>query len=124
MALYIPQSILHLAWSLYVRPETYGPTYVHVCYESHHQQQQQQQQQNFLDLIVFLLSLQRVVLDISIPVLKSIFNLILSQHIFPTFWKQAAIVPISKKGKTALINYYRPISIFNTFSKIVEIIIH
>ena len=29
MALYIPQSILHLARSLYVRPETYGPTYVH-----------------------------------------------------------------------------------------------
>jgi len=28
MALYIPQSILHLAQSLYVRPETYGPTYV------------------------------------------------------------------------------------------------
>ena len=29
MALYIPQSILHLARSLYVRPETYGPNYVH-----------------------------------------------------------------------------------------------
>ena len=28
MALYIPQSILHLARSLYVRLETYGPTYV------------------------------------------------------------------------------------------------
>ena len=28
MALYIPQSILHLARSLYVKPETYGPTYV------------------------------------------------------------------------------------------------
>ena len=31
MALYIPQSILHLARSLYVRPETYGPNYVVVC---------------------------------------------------------------------------------------------
>jgi len=30
MALYIPQSILHLARSLYVRPETYGPTYVEI----------------------------------------------------------------------------------------------
>jgi len=28
MALYIPQNILHLARSLYVRPETYGPSYV------------------------------------------------------------------------------------------------
>jgi len=30
MALNIPQSILQLARSLYVRPETYGPTYVHI----------------------------------------------------------------------------------------------
>jgi len=30
MALYIPQSILHLARSLYVRPETYGPTYIYI----------------------------------------------------------------------------------------------
>ena len=34
MALYIPQSILHLARSLYVRPETYGPTYVHPTADS------------------------------------------------------------------------------------------
>jgi len=34
MALYIPQSILHLARSLYVRPETYGPTYVYVRIDS------------------------------------------------------------------------------------------
>jgi len=32
MALYIPQSILHLARSLYVRPETYGPTYVFLLF--------------------------------------------------------------------------------------------
>jgi hypothetical protein len=63
-------------------------------------------------------------LDIQIPVLETIFNLILLQHTFPTLWKQAAVVPISKKGKTALINYYRPIIIFSTFSKIFEIIIH
>ena len=30
MALYIPQSILHLARSLYVRPETYGPNYLYI----------------------------------------------------------------------------------------------
>ena len=28
MALYIPHSIFHLAWLLYVRPETFGPYYV------------------------------------------------------------------------------------------------
>ena len=30
MALYIPHSILHLARLLYVRPETFGPYYVHL----------------------------------------------------------------------------------------------
>ena len=30
MALYIPHSIFHLARLLYVRPETFGPYYVHV----------------------------------------------------------------------------------------------
>ena len=29
MALYIPQSIFHLARLLYVRPETFGPYYVY-----------------------------------------------------------------------------------------------
>ena len=29
MALYIPHSIFHLAQLLYVRPETFGPYYVH-----------------------------------------------------------------------------------------------
>ena len=28
MALYIPHSIFHLAWLLYVRPENFGPYYV------------------------------------------------------------------------------------------------
>ena len=30
MALYIPHSIFHLARLLYVRPETFGPYYVHL----------------------------------------------------------------------------------------------
>ena len=30
MALYIPHSIFHLARLLYVRPETFGPYYVHI----------------------------------------------------------------------------------------------
>ena len=30
MALYIPHNIFHLAWLLYVRPETFGPYYVRI----------------------------------------------------------------------------------------------
>ena len=43
-------------------------------------------------------------LDILIPVLKFIFNLSSSQQIFPTLWKQAAVFPIFKEGKAALVN--------------------
>ena len=35
MALYIPHSILHLAWLLYVRPETFGPYYIRVTCPAH-----------------------------------------------------------------------------------------
>ena len=62
--------------------------------------------------------------DVLMPVLKCTFNFSLSQHISPTLWKQAAFVAISKQGKTALDSNYTPISIFQTFSKIFEIIIH
>ena len=32
MALYIPYSVFHLARLLYVRPETFGPYYIHMTY--------------------------------------------------------------------------------------------
>ena len=35
MALYIPHSIFHLARILYVRPETFGPYYVHLSTPTH-----------------------------------------------------------------------------------------
>ena len=33
MALYIPHSIFHLGRLLYVRPETFGPYYIHPLHE-------------------------------------------------------------------------------------------
>ena len=37
MTLYVPHSIFHLAWLLYVRPETFGPYVIRafVCYNEH-----------------------------------------------------------------------------------------
>ena len=32
MALYIPDNMFHLARLLYVRPETFGPYYVHISF--------------------------------------------------------------------------------------------
>jgi len=62
--------------------------------------------------------------EIFVPVLKHIFNLSLSNGVFPSLWKEAAVVPIFKKGSSALVTNYRPISLLNNFSKVFEIIIH
>jgi hypothetical protein len=62
--------------------------------------------------------------DIFIPILRHIFNLSLTQQYFPTVWKEAAIVPIFKRGSHAAVSSYRPISILNNFSKLFEFIVH
>jgi hypothetical protein len=57
---------------------------------------------------------------------QNISNLSLTQHYFPTVRKQAAIVPVfkKKKGNTASVSNYRPISILNIVSKLFELVIH
>jgi hypothetical protein len=47
----------------------------------------------------------------SVPVLKSIFNLSLSQNTFPNLWKQAAIVSVLKKCRIYFVCNYRPVVI-------------
>jgi hypothetical protein len=61
--------------------------------------------------------------DIFAPVLRHIFNISLLQGKYLILWKQA-VVPALKKGNSALINDYRPITVLNNFSKICENIIH
>lgn len=57
--------------------------------------------------------------------LTYIFNAILRLQHFPTSWKIAEVVPILKTGKPAQNpNSYRPISLLNTLSKVMEKIIH
>jgi hypothetical protein len=40
------------------------------------------------------------------PIVERIFNLSLSQQYFPTPWKQAAILPVFKKGDNTFIISY------------------
>jgi hypothetical protein len=62
--------------------------------------------------------------EIFVPVLKFIFNLSISQNTIPNLWKQAAIVPVFKKGKASTVGNYRSIAILNNSSKGFEFIIH
>jgi hypothetical protein len=62
--------------------------------------------------------------EIFVPVLKHMFNLSLSNGVFPSLWKEEAVVRIFKKGSCAVMTNYRHISLLNNFSKFFEIIIH
>ncbi|PNF28673.1 hypothetical protein B7P43_G08234 [Cryptotermes secundus] len=61
---------------------------------------------------------------IFIPVLRHIFNLSLPQQQFPTSWKEATIVPVFKRGNPACVSNYRPSTLLNNISKLLEFIIH
>ena len=52
--------------------------------------------------------------------LRLIFELCMTQGVFPEAWKQANVVPIYKKNSKSLKNNYRPISLLPIFGKILE----
>ena len=56
--------------------------------------------------------------------LTLIINQMLTSGIFPDAFKTAKIIPIHKKGDSALLSNYRPISLLPTISKIFERIIY
>ena len=56
-------------------------------------------------------------------ILAHLINLIMETGVFPDSMKQARVVPIYKSGEKDLVANYRPISILNTFSKIIEKVI-
>ena len=62
--------------------------------------------------------------ELLIP-LKHIFNMSLRNHVFPDCWKNANVVPIFKnKGDPSDPTNYRPVSLLNVFSKVMEKCIH
>ena len=68
------------------------------------------------------------ILKASAPFINSplcrIINTPLNSGIFPTRLKYSVITPLHKKGDKNIVSNYRPISIFTSFSKIVERIIY
>lgn len=57
-------------------------------------------------------------LGVFVKPLYRIFNLILLNLEFPSFWKKAIVCPIFKKGDTARVDTYRPISLLCNFAKV------
>jgi hypothetical protein len=56
--------------------------------------------------------------------LQHIFSLSLATGVVPTQLKIAKIIPVFKSGDLSIMDNYRPISLFNTFSKILEKVVH
>jgi hypothetical protein len=52
--------------------------------------------------------------------LVHIFNMSLSNGVFPSKLKLAKVIPLFKKGDNRIISNYRPISLLSVFSKILE----
>ncbi|XP_045448733.1 uncharacterized protein LOC123657199 [Melitaea cinxia] len=53
-----------------------------------------------------------------------LFNLSLSEGVFPTIWKSARITPVFKCGDRSNVENYRPISILPALSKLFEKLVH
>ncbi|MFO7744505.1 MAG: reverse transcriptase family protein, partial [Psychroflexus sp.] len=58
--------------------------------------------------------------NIIIPVLTSLFNLVISTTHWPLAWKTSLVFPLFKKGSPAVHANYRPISLLNSGGKILE----
>ena len=56
--------------------------------------------------------------------LTHIFNLSISDGVFPKQMKKAKVVPIHKKGSKLNVENYRPISLLPVFSKLLERLIY
>lgn len=61
--------------------------------------------------------------ELVVPI-KHVVNTSLKKGIFPDKLKEALITPIYKKGAKDLVNNYRPISVLNVFSKVIERVMH
>ena len=57
------------------------------------------------------------------PSLARLFNLSLSNRLFPSSWKRANVSPLYKKGPENLCNNYRPVSLLSCVGKVLEKIV-
>ena len=61
--------------------------------------------------------------EVIAPALKIIFSHSLSSSLIPTYFKEAAIIPVSRSGDKSLPSNYRPISLTSVLSKVIDKII-
>ena len=62
--------------------------------------------------------------SVTLPLLTKIFNLSLSEGVFPDDWKNAQVSPIYKSGDKEECGNYRPISVLSVVSKLFEKLVY
>jgi hypothetical protein len=62
----------------------------------------------------------KLVAEDILPAITHIINLSIRQSKFPTYWKQAKVVPLLKKGDPLIPKNYRPVALLPILSKILE----
>lgn len=62
----------------------------------------------------------KIMLPLVLPLIKHLFNLIITTAKFPQGWKCVKVIPIKKNVRSSDINNLRPISILSALSKVFE----
>ena len=58
------------------------------------------------------------------PSLSVLFNVCLTEGVFPALWKMANVHPVFKAGDSRQLTNYRPISVLPILAKVFETIVH
>ena len=56
--------------------------------------------------------------------LSTLFNVCLTEGVFPDDWKLADVYPVFKSGDSRLLTNYRPISVLSILAKVFESLVH
>ena len=56
--------------------------------------------------------------------LSALFNVCLTEGVFPDDWKLADVYPVFKSGDSHLLTNYRPISVLSILAKVFESLVH
>ena len=65
-----------------------------------------------------------LVSDVVVPIITHLYNLAITNSVYPDLLKIGRVAPVFKAGETTRVNNYRPITVLTTINKIFELLTH